>query len=590
MIRETFTKATTVSVMTSSKFIEALSKFKAQPFLSVDVRCAAVPRERLICYTQNEVKPFIDRLEQLSHEIDSLFLQGLLKSLNNDAYEAMELFFAWINQEQDRFRVQATVSGGRNTPWRHYVGHPILKIVENKPIQSPEKKANVLLCSLKGFAGATDNDLFRGHLIESFALALGKYYGSVKQYKTALDCVGMGLLAKPYAIHLKAAKFALEKKLINQPVPPRLVKFIDHDNNYLKEFTCTQPFTRFDVGPSGDVLVCCGHWLPTPIGNIMETPAKQVLNSKMAQDIRESVVDGTFKYCNHLECMEMINNDLPKISKIKEIAENKAETHQSVIERAVNTGTYSVKKITKMLFAFDRTCNLSCPSCRIDKITENFQQNTAKLEAVEKHLVPVLKGLKYLNINPAGEVFASKISRKLLEYIGTKAAPDALLDIISNGTLFNKREWERYPNIHGRVRSVRISTDAATKETFEKLRRLGNWETFRENIEFIGDLKISGQFGNHHAKHGQYMFAFTYQVDNFREMSDFVRLVRKYHGTAAFFERLQNLGAFTDEEFRRRAVHLPEHPLHEEFLEVIQDPIFTCQDVQADFKELLSVQ
>ena len=587
MIRETFAKV--------------IANIGFQPFLSVDMQCEAVSLEPLFCYTQNEEKPFIDGLEQLSDKTNNRFIQGLLKSLTEAPYEAMELFFAWIGQEQDRFQVQVGTVEGKNTSRQHYVGYPILEIVENKPVQSPEEKADMLFHLLTGLSFTYDSALFRWHLIEASALALSKYYGSVKQYEAALERVNIGLSVRPYAMHLKAAKFALEKKLAGQPVPPRLVKFIDHDNGYLKEFTCTQPFSRFDVGPSGDVMVCCGHWLPTSIGNIMETPAKQVLNSEIAQDIRRSVVDGTFKYCNHLECMLMVNNDLPKVEEVtkedetncKRLAKSKHIVEdKSVIENCINRDTYSLESITQMLFAFDQTCNLSCPSCRVDKITENFQQNTAKLEVVEKHLVPVLKGLKYLNINPAGELFASKISRKLLEYIGTEAAPDALLDIISNGTLFNKREWERYPNIQGRVRSVRISTDAATKATFEKLRRLGNWESFLENIEFLGKLKRDRKFCSTYLPeygYGQYWFSFTYQLDNFREMGDFVRLVRKYRGTAAIFERLQNLGAFTDEEFRHRAVHLPEHPLHEEFLEVIQDPILGSKDVRADFGEFFNI-
>jgi hypothetical protein len=50
------------------------------------------------------------------------------------------------------------------------------------------------------------------------------------------------------------------------------------------------------------------------------------------------------------------------------------------------------------------------------------------------------------------------------------------------------------------------------------------------------------------------------------------------------FERLQNLGAFTWDEFREKAVHLSEHPLHAEFLAVIANPIFGQRAVWHDFE------
>src|SRR6266851_322348 len=50
------------------------------------------------------------------------------------------------------------------------------------------------------------------------------------------------------------------------------------------------------------------------------------------------------------------------------------------------------------------------------------------------------------------------------------------------------------------------------------------------------------------------------------------------------FARLQNLGAYSWDEFRSKAVHISEHPLHDEFLEVIRDPIFGQQEVWHDFE------
>ena len=79
-------------------------------------------------------------------------------------------------------------------------------------------------------------------------------------------------------------------------------------------------------------------------------------------------------------------------------------------------------------------------------------------------------------------------------------------------------------------------------------------------------------------------FSFTYQLGNFREMAAFVDFAKSFNCDFVIFERLQNLGAFTWEEFRERAVHLSEHPLHDEFLTIVSNPTFGQQAVWHDFE------
>jgi hypothetical protein len=376
----------------------------------------------------------------------------------------------------------------------------------------------------------------------------------------------MGLAVKPYSIHLKAAKHTLLLKSEGGHVPPRLEKFAGDDNGYLHQFVCPAPFERFDIGPDGQVMVCCGHWLPTHIGNFMTQPVQDVLNSPTAKAIRQSVTDGSYKYCNHLECGIMTQDALPRRDEL--------QRHPRV-RKAISELNYEVDGIKEIMFAFDQTCNLSCPSCRTHVITEKVSQSIEKARTVEEKLLPLLSDLHTLHINPAGELFGSKPSRKLLELINDERCPNLHLDIISNGTLFSREEWNKFPGIHNKVRSVRISIDAAHKETFEKLRRLGKYDIFVTNMRFLRELRLAGVIR-------QLKFSFTYQLDNFREMKEFVQFCDDMHADFAIFERLQNI-AFTEEEFRRNAVHFPDHPLHSEFIAVIKDPVFRTSRVWHDF-------
>src|SRR5262249_9709836 len=97
-----------------------------------------------------------------------------------------------------------------------------------------------------------------------------------------------------------------------------------------------------------------------------------------------------------------------------------------------------------------------------------------------------------------------------------------------------------------------------------------------KNVRFLSDLRASGAIPSLN-------FSFTYQLDNFREMRAFVEFVQEMNGDFAIFERLLNV-TFTHEEYRRKAVHYPDHPLYEEFLDVIRDPIFCTWGVWHDFE------
>jgi hypothetical protein len=97
---------------------------------------------------------------------------------------------------------------------------------------------------------------------------------------------------------------------------------------------------------------------------------------------------------------------------------------------------------------------------------------------IQRHVTPLLPKLRSLHIDNAGKFLFSRPSRELLQSIDPVRHGNLKIDLISNGTLFTEREWQKFANIHGLVRTVRISTDAATKETFELLRRGARWDAF----------------------------------------------------------------------------------------------------------------
>src|SRR5690606_29995681 len=68
---------------------------------------------------------------------------------------------------------------------------------------------------------------------------------------------------------------------------------------------CSKPFTWFEVSrgtEEGDVFLCCPSWLDTPVGNLTRQTVGDVWNGEVAQDIRRSILDGSFEYCDAVKC------------------------------------------------------------------------------------------------------------------------------------------------------------------------------------------------------------------------------------------------------------------------------------------------
>jgi sulfatase maturation enzyme AslB (radical SAM superfamily) len=210
-------------------------------------------------------------------------------------------------------------------------------------------------------------------------------------------------------------------------------------------------------------------------------------------------------------------------------------------------------------------------------IVDKQKQSRHRSAQVTEHIAPLLPKLRLLYINNGGEFLFSRPSRELLQSIDAKSCPDLAIDLISNGTLFSESEWAKFANIHGRVRNIRISSDAATKETFEAVRRGGKWERFVDNLGFIGKLRQRREVHF-------FLMSFAYQLANFREIPAFVSFAKEVGADAVSFEPLLPSEAMTPAEFSERAVHLFAHPLHAEFRRVLTDPILSDSCVLADWQ------
>ena len=189
-----------------------------------------------------------------------------------------------------------------------------------------------------------------------------------------------------------------------------------------------------------------------------------------------------------------------------------------------------------------------------------------------------------MTLTGGGDPFFSNSFRKFLIRFEPKKFPKLKnIHILTNGSLWTEPLWNKLRKIHPYVKTCEISIDAATKNTYENIVRLGGkWDKLLENLNFITSIPTIDSF----------TFSFVTQDTNFREMLMFCQLFNnldnlKGKNFTIFFNHITNWGTFSDLEYSEKDISSKVHPDHEEFkrmlVKINQQP-----NVVHNFNHLLS--
>ena len=239
---------------------------------------------------------------------------------------------------------------------------------------------------------------------------------------------------------------------------------------------------------------------------------------------------------------------------------------RSYIER----GTTVLDQAPRLVqFSHDATCNLACPSCRTSIINQNASRQDALGRIRERLLLPLLRRVDgAVIITGWGDPFVSKHYLSILQSLNRRDFPRLEVQLLTNGLLFTPKLWNALPELQPLLTNMRVSVDAATPETYAVVRRPGRWAQLMPNLEFISRLRQAGQLR-------RFGICFVIQKLNFREMPDFVRLGKQLHADRVLFLKLWNLGAYQPAQMADADVASPAHPLHGEFLSILEEPVMS---------------
>ena len=315
------------------------------------------------------------------------------------------------------------------------------------------------------------------------------------------------------------------------------------DNSILKKYVCTTPFTYLELHKNG-VHSCCPSWLPNKVGSLENID--NIWTGKELAEVQESIIDGTYKFCSKTQC--------PYLSQLI----NEGIKQPIFIEKEnFNINQYK-KGPTNINFAFDRSCNLSCPSCRNFAVMANGEEIEFIDKTIDKITESLGSSIKMIYLSGTADPFASKSFRKFLTNFDKTKFPNVNhIHLHTNGLLLNQKMWDELSNIHDIIRTLEVSIDASTKETYEIVRRGGNWDILMENLNFISSLKL-----------GKKNISFVVQDTNYKEMEDFYYMIMKKFngGVNVFFNKITNWGTYSDGEFGIKQIWNENHPEFNLFL------------------------
>jgi len=329
-----------------------------------------------------------------------------------------------------------------------------------------------------------------------------------------------------------------------------------------QELFCPAPFEYATVDQDGHVFLCCPAWLTRPAGNLAEQSWDEIWNSADAQEIRSSILDASFKFCSEANCPHL-RGQTGRLARRSEVTDpylrEVIEQEKIVLDRGPEDVTVQ----------YDPTCNLSCPSCRCDMYKSDKEEAARTRRVHERVWTELVGSARRLTIAGNGDPFASKLYRDALRAFDPAKFPGLKIALVTNGLLLTPSMWRSIENCHTAIESVHVSFNATTPETFRINQRGGEIEKLFENLGPLSAARRAGEFP-------LLSLGFYVLDNNVREMRAMIEIGKQFQVDRVLFGHYMPppYQSRDDPDYLARAVHLPQHPLHQELLDILRDPAF----------------
>ena len=260
------------------------------------------------------------------------------------------------------------------------------------------------------------------------------------------------------------------------------------------------------------------------LGNIKQNSIAELWNNDTARWIRRKMYAGEWQDICRPTCpiiVDYLRNS--KFIKYEEL-ENEGFVTPKLIEEIRAKKDYLESPPANFLPDTSSACNLRCIMCPT-KETEDDPVMQKKLWADLKQYLPTAK---IITITAWGEPLVRPDTKELLiNYKGS-----AKFGLITNGLLLPKY-WNQIK--HQKFAWLHVSTNAASKETYEKIRVGAKWEDLLKALDLVKQNRN---------KFDYILLNMTIMRSTYREIPQFINLAESY-GFNCVLHKL--IGEFGDE-------------------------------------------
>jgi len=305
--------------------------------------------------------------------------------------------------------------------------------------------------------------------------------------------------------------------------------------------SCLAPFENIEIHSGGDIYPCCPDYLynpPTAFGNIVDADFKDIWNGPRFNEIRQKILNNDYSLCDRKIC----------------------DYNASSYTEDFDASKQGPKKI---FLCYDQECNYRCITCT-DKILTNTDEELKTLDnTVLPKILSLLKDAESIMFS-GGDPLAARHSRQLIKAVCEKNTK-AKLCFFTNGYFFNEQNMKELGV--EKIKTLSISINAATRETYNKIMRIDAFDRIMENLKFASDWKKQGKLEDIDIN-------FIVHSMNYKEMIDFVKIAEKFDAKAIFWEYRPWPNTEMEKHYKEVAVFEPYHKDYQKLKKILHNPIF----------------
>lgn len=274
-------------------------------------------------------------------------------------------------------------------------------------------------------------------------------------------------------------------------------------DRYRSSVACHAPFSSMYLDQRGMVRACCQNDFHL-LGNVTEQPLLEIWRGPRAATLRRAMASHDLSLgCDF--CAWQVNDGRPELA------------YARWFDELALTGS-EPRWPTQLELALSNTCNLQCVMCD-GEWSSSIRSHRDQLPPLPKvygdrffteleEFIPHLNRVKFLG----GEPFLAAETMRVIDLlVDAKAQVDC--HVTTNGTQWTPRVERALDAL---PMDVSVSVDAATAETYERIRRGSSWAGLQANLD---------RYQDHCTRNGRSLtLTFCLMTSNWQEFAGFCQM------------------------------------------------------------------